>query len=369
MGLFDNLKQRLSKNNNNNNNELDFNFVDSNNNNNNNNNNNTSYPLTKTKANNNFQVSPEFASEYFEPSNSRSAVALGLSAFVASTAQNFANFPAIASSSVAKGVSASALNTAIGVGFGVLVTPIAAALMAGFIDYQLQLKKLESELGRKLTQSPEDKALKNKVWNESSLPLLKKMGAAFLGAHVFTTIMQETNLAEIIASSMCHLEGSMPWQIDMVMMIASGVGLSLFLTAATIYQNKQDGKPTSKSEIVATLLTGLLVGMGAYAAGMIPGMNKTHGWGMPTWAAKVVAGATCGAVVTALFSLMPTMTKKLEKAGDAVSKTCTQWKDNLAESLNEKKGLISKLTSSSTSSLDNSDQLNPVQQKVALKVQ
>jgi hypothetical protein len=261
-----------------------------------------------------------------DKSTNRSAVALGLGAFVATTAHHFAQFPAIAQSSVASGFSASALNTAIAVGFSVVATPFAAACVAGFFNRQLQLQKYMADHGIKnYKQIPE--SVKRDIWNNSTRPVMYKMGAAFFGAELFTTIFEQTGFGEMIANTMCTLEGSMPWQLDVVMMIASGVGLALFLTAATIYQNKQAGKPTNTSEIVTTLFTGLLAGMGAYAASMIPGLNQVHHLKMPGWAANVVSGVACGVVITALFSLLPKMTEASAKVGHSVERKWTQYQN------------------------------------------
>lgn len=265
-----------------------------------------------------------------KPSNERSASALGLSAFVVTTADAVRHIPSIGADSVAKGVSASALNIAVSTAFSVVVTPLVAALLVGYFDYQLQLIKKTKDKNQELSDQE-----KQAIWEQSSKPLMYKMGAALFGAHAFTTVMQESGLDKMIAGAMCNLQGSMPWQIDMVMMIASGVGLALFLTGMTIYQNKKLGKPTTMSEIVATLGAGVLVGMGAYGASMIPAMNNTHGWNMPDWTAKIAAGVACGAVVTALFNVLPTATEKLNETGAAVSKKYTTWQEAKAQKQGE----------------------------------
>lgn len=265
-----------------------------------------------------------------ELSSERTASALGLSAFAVATADAFEHFPSIAADSVAKGVCASALNTAVSTAFSVVVTPLAGALLAGYFDYQLQIKKLKKEKNQELLLEE-----KLAIWEQSSKPLMYKMGAALFGAHAFTTVMHECGLDKMIAGAMCNLQGSMPWQIDMVMMIASGVGLALFLTGMTIYQNKKLGKPTTMGEIVATLGAGILVGMGAYGASMIPAMNNTHGWNMPDWTAKIAAGVACGAVVTALFNALPPATQQLNNTGEAVSKKYTAWQATKAQKQND----------------------------------
>lgn len=244
--------------------------------------------------------------------NNASAIALGLAAAAVTTGQHFARIPLITAASLSKGFSASALNTAIAAGLSVAVVPFVGAVLAGYIDYYIQVRHLtkhyqDAKEQGMLTPEGDDLQpyIKKLIWNNCSQPLMCEMGAALFGAHAFVLVFDKAGLGKMLAESICNLKGSMPWQLDMVMMIASGVGMALFLTCTAIYQNKQLGRPNSGSEIFALIVVGLFAGMGAYATAMIPDLNRTHGLNMPDWGANLLSGVTCGLVVTALFSALP----------------------------------------------------------------
>lgn len=295
-------------------------------------------------------------------SNNASAVALGIAAAAATTGPQFVKLPLVAS--LTKGFSASALNTAIAAGFSVAVVPFVGAVLAGYADYYIQVANMKRHYQATnptmLVDGDLPLHIKKQIWNNSARPLMFNMGAALFGAHAFTFVMEKTGLANMIADCVCNLKGSMPWQVNMVMMIASGVGLALFLTCMSVYQNKQQGKPTPVSEMIATAFVGLMAGIGAYAADMIPGLNKAYGLGMNGWTAKIVSGLACGAVITALFGVLPQVKEGTAYLG---MKITTKYESMVAKKDDtyrmDDKEVASILENSSKSSTPSSEQNQP----------
>lgn len=210
---------------------------------------------------------------------------------------------------------------------GAMVVP--TAIITGMINYYLQIQKYKSQNGG---QAPTGDALE--AIKHSSKLLTYQMGAAVLGATAATIVFQRSGLATAIENSMGSWTGAtiagMPMEFQIGMMLASGIGLAIGLTAMCAYQ-VWSGKDTNDehkkvSHFAAVFAIGLAVGMGAVLAStFLPhGLRQA---GSPGVVAKLVGVLADFGVVAGLFATYGPAQKGFENGGEAVKSKLTFLRD------------------------------------------
>jgi len=192
------------------------------------------------------------------------------------------------------------------------------------LNYYLQVDKFKRNNNG---QAPTGQDLEN--IKKESREVSFEMGAAIFGATAFGVIFEHSGLSTAIKESMGGWTGTaingMPLEFQIGMMIASGVGLAIFLTGAVAAVDYKNGEPQNYAKLDSVFTIGLLVGIAGMAASMFTtyGMKQTAA---PNAVAKVLGAFADTAAVTALFMLIPSLSAKYGQAGKAVSTAGTNAK-------------------------------------------
>lgn len=121
-----------------------------------------------------------------------------------------------------------------------------------------------------------------------------EMGAAVFGGALGATFFE--------AFGNDLLEGVGCKDFSLGMMLFSSIGLAVCLTGMAMVVNKNNGKEQDPKQLAILFMTGLFVGAAAYGASLIPGMNKSHNWGMANWGANLLSATADTVAVGVLFA-------------------------------------------------------------------
>lgn len=210
--------------------------------------------------------------------------------------------PTIAEHSLSAAMTAEA--TSVAVCANMVMLPLTGFLIALYADYYMQINKLQKKRARQGgLVSPEEK---NAIWQKHSKPLAMQMGVGLVGAHLFDSLshivaaVKGESLGNLVMNAIWP-KGAMPYSLDLIMMLASSLGMAFALTLTVYAQKNARNEVFTTPEIISCFLTGLFAGA---ALSMIPSLINQHTpqFG-PAWGKHIVSGIAAGAAVGTLFTI------------------------------------------------------------------